>query len=160
MTKLVAEPAPAVLVEGVARVVQVDGNRVWLEPEQTTACGNCSASGGCGSKGLGTVLGRLARRRFALETTARLQLGERVVVGVRQDALLKAALTAYAVPLLCLILAGGLAQWWSGRDGVTLLAMLAGLAAGLLLVRRIADYLASRGVLAPRLLRRMTGEPV
>ena len=40
-------------VEGIAHVVAVEGNRVWLEPEQTGSCGGCAASGVCGAKGMG-----------------------------------------------------------------------------------------------------------
>ena len=141
------------LVEGIARVVGVDGAVAWLEPEQGPSCAGC-ASLGCGARGLGTVASRLAARRFPLTGHLDLRVGDRVVVGVRGDALLKAALTAYALPLVAMLGAGGLAQSLAGNDGVTLAASVAGLLLGLGIARRWASRLTARGVIAPRFLRR------
>jgi sigma-E factor negative regulatory protein RseC len=142
------------LVEGTARVVEVAGSVAWLEPEQTTSCGHCAASSACGAKGLGTVANRIAARRFPLTNHPGLRVGERVVVGVRSDALVKAALTAYAIPLCTLFLGGGLAQWAWGEDGATILASVAGLFVGLALARFGAGRLFAYGTSAPRFLRR------
>lgn len=142
------------LVEGLARVVALDYGHVWLEPEQGTSCGGCSSLG-CGAKGLGTVASRLAARRFALAGHPELRVGDRVVVGVRGDALLKAAGTAYAIPLLVMLVAGSLAQSLAGHDGITLAASLSGLFLGLGIARLWAGRLAARGVTSPRFLRRI-----
>lgn len=153
-------------LEGIARVVAVVGAVAWLEPEQTGSCGGCAGAARCGAKGIGTLASRLEGRRFPLANTsglgaglgAGLCVGERVVVGVPEDALVKASLTAYALPLLTMFAAGGLAQAAEGRDGVTLAASVAGLALGLGLARVLARRLAAGGQIAPRLLRR-AGSP-
>jgi len=145
--------APA-MVEGIAHVVAVEGNLAWLEPEQTSTCGSCASSSACGAKGIGTTANRLEARRFSLENQAGLAVGERVVVGIRENALVKASLTAYAIPLATALIAGALAQWADGRDGITLAAMVGGLLLGLGLARLIASHLSARGELAPRFLRR------
>jgi sigma-E factor negative regulatory protein RseC len=141
-------------VEGIAKVVAVDGEMVWLEPEQTTSCGACASSASCGAKGIGTLASRVEARRFPLDNPAGLVVGERVVVGVGEGALLKASLTAYAIPLVVALGAGGIAQWLAGSDGITMAAMAAGLAVGLLAARRSAGRLSARGELAPHFLRR------
>lgn len=148
------DPGSTEFVEGTARVVEVAGSVAWLEPEQTTSCGGCVASKACGAKGLGTVANRIAARRFPLVDHPGLRVGERVVVGVRSDALVKAALTAYAIPLATLFLGGGLAQWAWGKDSATIVASLAGLLLGLALARLGASRLFARGTSAPRFLRR------
>lgn len=148
------DPLQPELVEGLARVVAVEGNVAWLEPEQESSCGGCAASGLCGTKGIGTVASRLEMRRFPLINNAHLMIGERVVVGVDGRALLKASGTAYALPLLTMLIAGGVAQAMIGSDGVTMGAMFTGLAFGLLAARWIARGLSARGQLAPRFLRR------
>lgn len=142
------------LVEGVARVVAVTGSLVWLEPEQSTSCGGCTAAGLCGAKGIGTLANRLELRRFPLANTAELAVGERVVVGVSEGALLKASATAYALPLVAMLGAGGVAQWLAGSDGITMLTMVAALAIGLVAAHWGARVLGARGQLAPRFLRR------
>lgn len=142
------------LVEGTARVVEVDGNKVWLVPEQTTSCGSCASSGACGAKGIGSTASRLEARRFPLDNEAGLVVGERVVVGIRETALLKASLTAYAIPLATMLVAGGVAQSIAGSDGVTMAAMAAGLVVGLGAARLGAGRLFSKGDIAPKFLRR------
>lgn len=142
------------MVEGIAHVVAVEGTMVWLEPEQTTSCGSCASSSACGAKGIGTSASRLEARRFSLENQAGLVVGERVVVGIRENALLKASLTAYAIPLATMLGAGVIAQWAAGSDGISMAAMVAGLALGLGIARLSASHLSSRGDLAPRFIRR------
>lgn len=154
--------APVQPVEGIARVVAVAGGEAWLEPEQTTSCGHCAHSASCGSAereapGIGSIASRLAGRRFALANPpgpAALKVGERVVVGVGERALLGAALTAYGLPLLSALAAGALVQARFGEDRLTLVGMLGGLAGGFLMARLRARRLAVRGELAPRFLRR------
>lgn len=149
-------------VEGIVRVVRIDGDRAWLEPEQTTSCGHCASSASCGvsareAAGIGSVSSRLQARRFHLDSPAGssgFHEGERLVVGVSERALLNAALTAYGLPLLFALTAGGLTQAAYGEDLMTLLGMSAGLAIGLIVARFNARRLAARGDLAPRFLRR------
>lgn len=142
------------LVEGFAQVVALEGSVAWLEPEQTTSCGGCAASGACGAKGVGTLASRLEARRFPLENRAGLRVGERVVVGISEKALVKASLAAYAVPLATMLVCAGVAQWLAGSDVVTMASMAGGLVLGLGGARLGAAMLSSRGELAPRFLRR------
>lgn len=149
-------------VEGIARVVRREGQQIWLEPEQTTSCGHCASSASCGAGqreagGIGTVASRLEARRFLLDNLPgvdALAVGERVVVGVGESALLGAALTAYGLPLLTAMLGGACGQGLYGSDLAAMAGMLAGLAGGLILARFKARRLAARGELAPRFLRR------
>jgi sigma-E factor negative regulatory protein RseC len=149
-------------VEGIARVVRIDGGVAWFEPEQTTSCGHCAAAAACGASstatGSGTGIGSIARRielrRFPLDNARGLTVGERVVVGVDDRALLKASATAYAIPLVTAFAAGGLAQGAYGSDLLTMLAMATGLIAGLPIARIAARRLGARGELSPRFLRR------
>ena len=145
---------PLHTVEGIAKVVAVDGDVIWLEPETTTSCGGCASAQTCGSKGIGSIASRVEARRFALDNPAGLVVGERVVVGVGDTALLKASLTAYAIPLVAALGLGGLAQWLYGSDGITMATMVGGLAIGLWAASRSARRLAARGELAPHFLRR------
>jgi sigma-E factor negative regulatory protein RseC len=149
-------------VEGIARVVDIQGATAWLEPEQTSSCGSCASASSCGAGksagasvgGLGTVADRIAARRFALDNVGGLQVGERVVVGVAERALIRAALTAYGLPLATALTAGGIAESAFGSDLATMAAMAAGLLLGLLLARLVARRLSVRGELAPHFLRR------
>ncbi len=142
------------LVEGIAYVVAVEGDSVWLEPEQTTSCGGCVSSAACGAKGIGTTANRLEARRFQITNPDDLVVDDRVVIGIREHVLLKASITAYTIPLAAMLGGGAVAQWAAGSDGITLAAMVAGLAVGLGCSRLSADRLLNRGDLTPRFLRR------
>ena len=148
-------------VEGIARVVRIDGDQVWLEPEQTTSCGHCASSANCGvssreEAGIGTVTSRLQARRFVLDNIAGQGFveGERLVIGVSERALLNAALTAYGLPLLFALVGGSVVQGLYGEDATTMFGMIASLALGLVVARLNARRLAAKGELAPRFLRR------
>lgn len=145
-------------VEGFARVLAVADDAIWLEPEQTTSCGGCAAAARCGggASGLGTVASRLEARRFRVAASSAafaLRPGDRVVIGIGQRSLVKAALLTYGLPLLFAIAAGSVAHGLYGDDLATLLGMSAGLAGGLLAAFLGARRLARRGELQPRLLR-------
>lgn len=144
-------------VEGIARVVRVDAGVAWLEPEQTTSCGSCASAAACGAgaTGIGTVASRIEARRFPLDNPGNLMVGERIVVGVDDRALIKASLIAYALPLLTAFIAAGFSESTWGSDLVTMGAMVAGLFGGLLAARLGAHHLSARGDLAPRFLRRV-----
>lgn len=152
------KPTPAArTVEGIARVVRVEGKVAWLEPEQTTSCGSCASAAACGhgDSGMGTVARRIEARRFQMDNDwAQLREGERVVLGVDNRSLIRAAMLAYALPLVSAILAGGLAQGAWGDDALTMASMAAGLGFGLLAARLGAHRLSKRGELSPHYLRR------
>jgi sigma-E factor negative regulatory protein RseC len=142
------------MVEGIAHVVSLEGNQAWLEPEQTSSCGGCSSATVCGAKGMGTIATRLEARRFQLPNDSNLRVGDRVVIGIAENTLVRASLTAYAIPLITLLISGGLAQWAAGNDLITVAAMTVGLALGLWLSRLSAGRLQDKGELSPRFIRR------
>ncbi|KON81730.1 SoxR reducing system RseC family protein [Azoarcus sp. PA01] len=152
----------APLLEGTARVVGVAGTVAWLEPEPSAGCGNCAALRSCGSttfalaSGAGTFSRRIAARRFPVATGGDgpcLAVGDRVVVGVGEDALATAALTAYALPLAIMLGAGATAELAAGSDLATFGAMAGGLVLGLAIARRVASRLAASGSTVPRFVR-------
>ena len=160
-------PDDAGLAEGVARVVAVDHGTAWLEPEPTTSCAGCLSFSACGLKSGGSSRSLVARR-FPLADDQGYRVGERIVVGLPESAVLSASATAYAIPLLTMVGAGILAQGLGAGDGTGAAAILGGLAVGLLVARVVAGRLARRGAFAPRFLRRVapgggcgqgTGEP-
>lgn len=142
------------MIEGIARVVAVEGDVAWLEPEQTTACGSCHASATCGTK---PGSARLVARRFTLANDHDFHVGERVVIAVREDSVRRAALTAYGIPLLLMLVAGVTVQKLGGGDLGAALATLAGLAVGVGVVWLRSHRLSQRGEFVPHYLRRAFG---
>lgn len=150
-------PDDAELVEAFARVVKVEPGQVWLEPEQTSSCGGCRSAGVCGVGGGNPK--KLELRRFTLPGDLGLRLGERVVVGISESTLSTGALVAFGVPLLCLIAGGITGQELGKSDGLAFVGAMGGLAVGLLMSRLLAGWMAARGQLTPRYLRRAYQPP-
>ncbi|EME71835.1 positive regulator of sigma E activity [Paramagnetospirillum caucaseum] len=148
------------MVEGFARVVALSGGKAWAEPEPAQSCGGCHSAGLCSIGKQGKTSAHQLAKRFALPGDLGLAVGERVVVGVREDTLTKGALTAYGLPLLALLAGGIMGQEFGHSDGYAALGAAGGLAAGLLAARVVAGILSARGVLTPRFLRRAFEVPV
>ncbi len=142
------------MVEGFARVVAVEGGRVWLEPEEMSSCGTCHSAGLCSIGKDGGQAKRLASKRFPLPGDLGLRVGERVVVGIAEGTLLKGAATAYGLPLTTLLAGGIIGQELYRTDSMAALGAFSGLVLGLGLARILASILAARGSLTPRFLRR------
>ncbi|CAA6604056.1 Positive regulator of sigma E activity [Rhodospirillaceae bacterium LM-1] len=144
------DPSNFAAVEGLAKVVAIEGAVAWLEPEQTTSCGGCASSLACGASAFGN---RLHARRFPLDNVHELKVGDRIVIGVQESTLVTASMTAYAIPLVTMLGGGIIAHLAGFGDGVAILASVAGLAAGLFLARLRAKKLNAQGQLTPIYLR-------
>jgi len=124
------------LIKGLARVVAVDRDQVWLVAEQPAACGSCATRSACGS-GHPTQAAASWRAPRALgQGQALLALGDTVHVGVDRTALTRATLVAYTLPMLAMLLAASASQ--SAGDGLAVFAALAGLLTGVALARLLA----------------------
>jgi sigma-E factor negative regulatory protein RseC len=140
------------VVEGVARVISTDGVTAWLEPEQTNACGGCISAAGCSAKSERSSR-RLAAKRFSVADDFHASIGDRVVVGLSEHALITASITAYAIPLLMMIGVALAGQLLTESDVVAAIGAVAGLVGGLLIAKRRAGRLDARGELSPYFLR-------
>ena len=91
-------------IEEQGQVLAVDGHTARVRIERQSTCGSCSARTGCGSGVLSEVL-----RRRAVEVTVGhggdLQPGDRVTLGVHDQALVSGALVMYLLPLAGLVAA-------------------------------------------------------
>ena len=130
------------LIEGLARVVGVDGDYVWLAAEQPAACGSCATRGVCGSGSAKPSAGWRVPRIIDGHQ-APLGLGDTVHIGVDRHALTRASMAAYALPLLTMLIAASSQQ--GAGDAWAMAAALAGLIVGAVaakfLVRRWKDAL-------------------
>jgi sigma-E factor negative regulatory protein RseC len=138
-------------VEGFAKVVAVEGEVAWLEPEPGAACGGCAAKAGCGTAYLRPAKGD---RRFAVANDFRARVGDRVVVGIDQGALTRASAVAYVIPILLVVAMAVAASLLGASDAGTAAASVVGLVAGIALAQVAARRLAARGDLTPMVLRK------
>jgi len=93
---------PSAWIEERGTVVVADTDWATVRIQRQSTCGSCSARSGCGSGVLAEVLGRRAPELRVANTQA-LRSGDRVILGIQDDALVSGALVMYLLPLLGLI---------------------------------------------------------
>ncbi|MCW2306920.1 SoxR reducing system RseC family protein [Rhodobium gokarnense] len=121
-------------IEAAATVVSRDGTHIVVETERTAGCASCAAKSGCGTAAIGSVLGKKASRlRMVNDIDAR--VGDRVVLVLPETALLRAAIVAYILPVLAMIVAAATVAGLGAGDLGAGLAAVLGLGAGLLFAR-------------------------
>ncbi|MBK9441132.1 MAG: SoxR reducing system RseC family protein [Comamonadaceae bacterium] len=145
-------PADDSLIEGLARVVAVDRDQVWLVAEQPAACGSCATRSACGGGSTTKSAARWRAPRSLGRGQVQLGLGDTVHIGVDRAALTRASLTAYTLPLVAMLMSASSAQ--GAGDGVAIAAALAGLLAGVVVARVLARRW--RDALEPMVLGRAT----
>ena len=98
----------AAMIEEPGRVVALDDGAVWVETRKST-CSGCSGKNGCGQGLMDTLGVREQRGLIRALSDLQLQVGDSVIVGVREDVLLRGAVLVYLLPLLMLMAAATLA---------------------------------------------------
>jgi sigma-E factor negative regulatory protein RseC len=144
------------MLEETARVIALKGGLLIAETESRSACSHCS-SGVCGTATVAKLFG-VRRNRLVLENSLDARPGDRVVLCIGDDLLVRASVTAYLLPLLSMLGAAVLGDVLGTGEGFVGLLALAGLASGFLLVR----WMIRRGSAQryrPRLSRIVAREP-
>ncbi len=142
-----------VMIEEFAIVVAHEPGIAWVETSHRNACGTCDQSAGCGNALLGGLF-TLGANRLALEDRLGIAIGERVVIGIPDTLLVRAAVIAYLIPLLTLVAGAGLAQWLQLAETGVALTGIVGLGAGIWLTGQLTGGAKGRQRYQPLLLRR------
>lgn len=98
------------MIEEQGRVVAVEPGAVWVETVRKSTCSSCSVKAGCG-QGLLDQLGVNGRRGYVRAlSNLQLAVGDAVIIGVREDLLVRGSLLVYLLPLLGLFAAAVLVE--------------------------------------------------
>jgi sigma-E factor negative regulatory protein RseC len=147
------------MIEEQAQVVAVKGDQLVLQAQTQSACGSCSASKGCGTSLLSKVIGRKFTR-FQAENNVNAMVGDVVVVGIPEDALLKGSLAMYIVPVFAMLIFALLADYFlveatPSRDLMIAVSTIIGLVFGSLLSRWYFQRRSSIQLFSPVILRKI-----
>jgi len=145
------------MIEESARVIDIEGTQLVLEAEIKTSCQSCSAQKGCGTSLLSRHVGRKLSR-FRIENTLNAKIGDEVIVGLSEQAMLRGSILVYLFPLLSMLLAAGVADavldQIPGRDLLVALAGFAGLGLAVLALRSKLAGARSQQQLTPVAIRK------
>ncbi|MCU7943180.1 MAG: SoxR reducing system RseC family protein [Candidatus Thiodiazotropha sp. (ex Cardiolucina cf. quadrata)] len=131
------------MIEEPATVISIDDEHAVVETEQRPACGACTDAGGCSTS---LISGLFKRRhsRLRVSNPIHARPGQRVIIGVQENALLKVSFLAYLLPLVCMILMAILTQAaatlfiWQIGELPQVVGGLLGLIGGFILLRQFA----------------------
>jgi len=146
------------MIEEKARVIAVENNKLLLEAETSSACNACAARQGCGTSVLSKWVGRKLTR-FQAPNTVNARVGDEVVVGLAEEAMLKGSVFVYLLPLLAMIgfalLADGLISAdTASRDLLVLVFAVAGFVLMLFFSRWFLSTNSNRTKLTPVVIRK------
>jgi sigma-E factor negative regulatory protein RseC len=126
------------MIEERAIILSLNGDSnnptATLEIERKTACGLCGQTRGCGNSIWGKLFAHQSSA-FKAQNRINAKVGDSVIVGINEQALLKSALLLYMLPLATLFIGAILAMKMSNTDGATMLGAAVGLVIGLLWVK-------------------------
>ncbi|MCK5665460.1 MAG: SoxR reducing system RseC family protein [Thiotrichaceae bacterium] len=147
------------MIEEYAQVVGFEGDDIWVETQRKSACGQCSANKGCGTAVLSKVLGNKRSRVRVLNPKAtEVSIGDEIVVGIEEQALVRGSLAIYMVPLLALFLFGLLGGVFAEQfnmvkpDTLVIVFSLLGLVLGFMWVKRFSGVISNDPRYQPILL--------
>ena len=150
------------MIEEHARVVDMNAEGVWVETQRRTACGQCAANKGCGTATLAKVLGNKRSRVRALNPKATsVAVGDEVIIGINEQALVRGSLAVYTAPLLAMFVFGLLGQLlatqllFENSEFLTIVFSVFGLLLGFVWVRRFTHCIAGDARYQPILLRQV-----
>jgi len=96
------------MIEELAVVVKIENHQVWVESGQAGACGGCLQKASCTTNALGSVL---KKKSVPVDSDIQLKTGDKVIVAIDENLLLRASLLLYLVPLIALFTGAGIADW-------------------------------------------------
>ncbi len=96
------------MIEELAVVVKIENHQVWVESEGNSACGGCQQKTSCTTNALGNVL---KKKSVPVDSEIQLQTGDKVMIAIDENLLLRASLLLYLLPLVALFTGAGIADW-------------------------------------------------
>lgn len=143
------------MIEEQGRVVAVEPGAVWVETLRKSTCSSCSVKAGCG-QGLLDQLGASGRRGYVRAlSNLQLAVGDGVIIGVREDLLVRGSLLVYLLPLFGLFSVAILAEQLGLSEPWVILSALFGFLFACCAVRWRSRFTAGDPALQPVVLRAM-----
>lgn len=130
------------MVEEQVVITAIEKEGAWVEGIQQSACGSCSAKAGCGQHAMSqlgkkvslwlpfhNVEGNESALNEADSLNETFCVGQQIVVGLPEGAILRSTLVLYGVPLIALVFGAIIGHGLWGEGGsilVSILSMLLG----------------------------------
>jgi len=148
------------MIEQIATVVAVEGGAAWVETERQGACGACAMNKGCGAGLFARAFG-FDSPKLKVTPADDVEVGDRVVIGIDERALVRGSFAAYMMPILFMLgfamVGEGMTSAWPATaqtDLVSLLSGSLGLILGLMWLKRHSRHILRDRRYQPLILQR------
>lgn len=142
------------MIEETAVVIEVGEQQLLLQTQRKSACNSCSVKSGCGTASLAKVVGKRSSQ-FSVDKTLDVQVGDKVIVAVDENALVQGSLLMYLFPLIVMIMFGVLAEYLFVDERVTILSVAGGFIFAMIMVRFVLADSGLKNAVQPQLIRRI-----
>lgn len=148
------------MIEQEASVIAVADGSALVDVQRQSGCSACNVGDRCGTSVVAKLFGNGNATRLRVVDHIGLAPGERVVIGIRNQILVRASLIAYLLPLLAVLGIAGAAEHAGLGDSGSAWGAMLGLLLGLWLARIITGGTGERARFRPLLLRRVAPAPI
>jgi len=154
------------MLKEIATVVKAVDQDLWVRTGSQSGCNGCVASKGCGV----SLIEKIFKNKPALlqvKSDVFVQVGDKVVVGIEENAFLRASLLVYFLPLVFMMGFALLGHFiylpatpvnatFEGNNGVVIIFAFLGLLAGFVCVHVVSKKLSNNDQYRTRLLNKVT----
>lgn len=137
-----------------AIVVEVNEQRVSVETDRQSSCGHCSAKSGCGTAMLDKYFNR-NKQYLTIETDLNLAVGDKILLGLDESALLRGSFIVYAIPLLMMLLFPIIISQFEFPEIVSILSAVTGFTIGIIYVKYFSAIARNEDNFSPVVLKRL-----
>ncbi len=142
------------MIEETALVIEVNAQYVLLQTQRKSVCQSCSVKSGCGTSTLAKVVGKRSSQ-FTVDKNIDVQVGDEVVVGVDENALVQGSLLIYLFPIVFMMLVGLLVEFLLADELITVLSVVVSFVFAIVIIRSILANSRLKKSVQPHLLRRV-----
>ena len=105
------------MIEENAIVVAIEGEYALVQTQRRSACQSCSVKQGCGTSVLSKVVGQRSSQ-IRVSNSLDAHIGDEVLLGIKENALVQGSLLVYALPLVSMLLFAVLGELWAKSRGL------------------------------------------
>jgi sigma-E factor negative regulatory protein RseC len=143
------------MIEELAQVTGLKGDKAIVKILRQGGCQGCEMNASCGTGSLGRLIG-FKTRPLLITNNQRLIVGDRVIIGLADDAYILAASLVYLLPLVMMLLFAILADvLLQFGDAAVAIMGVVGLGAGIMTSGRVARRYFYQA-LSPQTIRRVS----
>lgn len=145
------------MIEEKAIVVAIENEYALVQTQRRSACQSCSVKQGCGTSVLSKVVGKKVSQ-IRIDNTLNVNIGDEVLLGIEDNALVQGSLLMYALPLVFLLFFAVVGEFIANSYGLhsettSIVFGLVGFIVAIFVTRIFVSKSVLRTKIQPRMLR-------